>query len=276
MSNDKKKEEEKVSTKPSASDKLVKKTPEAATEEKTSEKKKKPSTVKKGTKKKPSKRYNSALGMVEKNRAYSAEEAISLAKKTATTKFDGSIEVHIRLGVDVKKSDQQVRSSVGLPHGTGKTKTIAVFVSEAKEKEAKAAGADIVGGQDLINEIKQTGKVGFEVAIATPDMMPKLAVIAKILGPKGLMPSPKNDTITTNIHDTIDEMKKGKVNFRSDDTGNIHANIGKTSFEDQKLRENFEAFLEAVKRAKPSSSKGTYIQKISINATMGPGILVQM
>ena len=225
---------------------------------------------------KRSKRYQDLVKKIDKSKTYSIEEAIKLAKETAKTKFDSSIEVHIRLGIDPKKSDQQVRSAVTLPYGTGKTKKIVAFVAPDKEKEAKDAGADIVGGQDLIEEIKKTGKADFDVAVATPDMMPKLAVIAKTLGPRGLMPSPKNETITTNLAKTIDELKKGKVSFKNDDTSNIHQAIGKTSFEDKQLIENYQTLIDALKKAKPSSAKGTFIQNISISSTMGPGIKVQL
>ena len=163
-----------------------------------------------------------------------------------------------------------------MPHGTGKTIRIAAFVGGGKEKEAKEAGADIVGEQNLIDEIKKTSKLDFDVAVATPDMMPKLAVIAKILGPRGLMPSPKNETITTNLKKTIDALKKGKVNFRSDSTGNVHLLIGKTSFTEQQLTENFTAFLEALKKTKPASAKGVFIQGISLASSMGPGLKVQL
>lgn len=223
---------------------------------------------------KRSKRYGSAAGHIDKNRHYVIEEAIELAKKTANTKFVGSVEVHIRLGIDSKKGEQQIRGAIALPHGTGKSVKIAAFVSEGREEEAKSAGADIAGSAELISRIKQTGKIDFEVAVAAPEMMPKLAVIAKILGPKGLMPSPKNETITTNLKKTIEELKKGKINFKNDDTGNVHATIGKTSFESKKLLENYQALFTAIKRAKPASSKGTYIQSITLHATMGPGIRV--
>jgi len=239
--------------------------------------------VKKTSKAKPrkqsqsrSKRYAGIAGIVDKNKQYPIEEAIDLAKKTSNTKFIGSIEVHVRLGIDVSKSDQMVRGAIVLPHGTGKSLKVAAIVSEAKEKEAKEAGADIIGGQELIDKIKQTSKIEFDVAIATPDMMPKLAMIAKILGPKGLMPSPKNETITTNLKKTIEELKKGKANFKNDDSSNIHNIIGKSSFEIKQLVENYNTLLDAIKKAKPASAKGVFIKNISINATMGPGIRVAL
>lgn len=223
-----------------------------------------------------SKRYQEISKIIDKNKTYSIQEAIALAKKTAKTKFDGSMEVHFRLGVDAKKSEQQVRGAITLPAGSGKTKKIVAFVPEGREQEAKEAGADVVGGQEMINEIKGSGKINFEVAVATPEMMPKLAVIAKILGPKGLMPSPKNETITKDLKKTITELKKGKINFKTDDTGNVHQIFGKVSFDEAKLLENFNALYAAIKRSKPPTSKGIFIQNISINATMGPGIKVSI
>jgi len=202
---------------------------------------------------------------------YPIDEAIKTVRGEAKAKFDESIEVHVSLGIDPRKGDQQVRGTVILPHGTGKTNRIAAFVSEAGEKEAKEAGAEIVGGENLISEIKKTGKCDFEVAIAEPAMMPKLAVIAKILGPKGLMPSPKNETITTNIKKTIEDLRKGKVNFKNDDTANIHQLIGKVSWDSQQIKENLEAFLEALKKAKPKGSKGTFFKGLTLCSTMGRG-----
>ncbi len=220
------------------------------------------------------KRYNELAKLVDRTKTYSVEEAVALVKKTSTTKFDGSVEVHVRLGIDPKKSDQQVRSTVSLPHGTGKTKKIAVFTGGDKEKEATDAGADIVGGEELIGEIAKSGKIDFDVAIATPDMMPKLAKVAKILGPRGLMPSPKNDTVTTNLTKTIEELKKGKVAFKTDDTANVHQIVGKASFSEAQLIENLTAFMDALKRNKPSSSKGVFIKSVTLTSTMGPGIKV--
>ncbi|OGY52294.1 MAG: 50S ribosomal protein L1 [Candidatus Buchananbacteria bacterium RIFCSPLOWO2_01_FULL_56_15] len=223
-----------------------------------------------------SKRYQEAVKKVEKNKSYSVEEAIKLVKTTATTKFDSSVEVHLRLGIDPKKGEQQVRGTVSLPHGTGKTKRIAAFVAPDREKEAQAAGADVVGGQELIDQIKQTGKLEFDVAVTMPEMMPKLAAVAKVLGPRGLMPSPKNETITTNLKKTIEELKKGKVNFKNDGTGNIHQMIGKVSFTDSQLLENYQALLDTIRKAKPSSSKGVYLKNISLTTSMGPGIRVTL
>lgn len=212
----------------------------------------------------------------DKTKSYALTEALELVKKFASTKFDGSVEAHFRLGIDVKKGDQQIRAAVSLPHGTGKTVKVAAFVTGENEKLAKAAGADIVGGEELIEEIKKTEKTDFEVAIATPDMMRLLAPIAKILGTRGLMPSPKNDTVTTNPAEAIAEIKKGKISFKNDDTGNIHMGIGKVSFENAKLAENLLAIVELVKKIKPAKAKGVYIKNISICSTMGPGIKVSL
>ncbi len=227
-------------------------------------------------KSKHSKKFAETRSKIDQEKAYSIEQAIELMQSLTKAKFDESVEVHMRLGIDPKKSDQQIRSTVTLPHGTGKTKKVAAFVGADKEKEAKDAGADIVGGEDLIASIKQSGKCDFDIAIATPDMMRLMAPIAKILGPKGLMPSPKNDTITTDIKKTVSELKKGKVAFKNDETSNLHQAIGKISFDKEKLVDNFNAFLEAIKKIKPSASKGTYIKTLSICSTMGPSIKVEL
>ena len=221
------------------------------------------------------KRVKANNQLVDKNKVYGIEEAIELAKKTANTKFVGSLEVHIRTGIDPKQTDQSVRGTVSLPHGTGKSKKVAAFVTDSKEKEAKEAGAEIVGGEELIKKIKETEKVDFEIAVAEPAMMPKLAVIAKILGPKGVMPNPKTGTVGANIGAMIKEIAGGKVNFKNDDSGNIHQIVGKTNFDSKQLVENFRAFLEAVVHSKPTALKGQYIVSISINSTMGPGIKVK-
>ncbi|MDX9892909.1 MAG: 50S ribosomal protein L1 [Patescibacteria group bacterium] len=225
---------------------------------------------------KRSKRYLELAKKINSSKTYPLAEAIKLVKETGVAKFDGSVEVHAKLSIDPKKNDQQVRGAVSLPHGTGKTKKIAAFVSAEKEKEAKEAGADIVGGQELIDEIKKDGKINFDVALATPDMMPKLAVIAKILGPRGLMPSPKNETITTNLKKTVSELKKGRVTFKNDDTSNVHQAIGKVSFNDSQLADNYQAFIEALRKAKPSAAKGTYLKSVTIASSMGPGVKVEL
>ncbi|MEK7203391.1 MAG: 50S ribosomal protein L1 [Patescibacteria group bacterium] len=212
----------------------------------------------------------------DKNKTYLIAEAIDLIKKLSKTKFDSSVEVHFRLGIDNKKGEQQIRATVALPYGTGKTIKIAAFVTQEREEETKKAGADYVGGDELIAEIKKTEKTDFQVAIAEPSLMKKLAIIAKILGTRGLMPSPKNDTVTNNPVKTVEELKKGKVSFKNDDTSNIHVAIGKVSFDKQQLVENFQTLLQAIKKAKPTSSKGTYIKNISISSSMGPGIKIQL
>ena len=222
------------------------------------------------------KKYSEMVKAIDKNKSYSIEEAIELVKKTSATKFDSSIEVHARLGVDPKKGDQQIRSTVILPHVVGKSKKVVAFVSVDKEKDAKAAGADMVGGDELIKKIQQTKKIDFDVAVATPDMMKFLAPIAKILGPRGLMPSPKNETITTNIEKTIKELKKGKISFKNDDTSNVHQVVGKVSLGSKEILENFNAFMGALNKAKPASVKGIYIKNITICSTMGPGIKVSL
>ncbi len=219
-----------------------------------------------------SQRYDEANKLIDPNKYYSAGDAIDLLKKTATTKFDASVELHFKLGIDPKKGDQQVRGSIDLPHGTGKSKKVAVFCGPDKEKEAKDAGAEIVGGKEIIEQIKNTGKFDFEVAVATPEMMRYLAAVAKILGPKGVMPSPKNETVTEKIGPTVAQLKKGKITFKNDDTANVHLMIGKASFEKSKLVDNLNACMDAVKKAKPSSSKGVYIKTAVLNATMSPAI----
>ncbi|TAN33403.1 50S ribosomal protein L1 [Patescibacteria group bacterium] len=221
-----------------------------------------------------SKRMSALKAKVEKNKQYGVEEAVKLVKETANVKFDASVEAHAKLGIDTKKSEQQVRATVVLPHGTGKTKTIAAFVAPDKEKEAKEAGADFVYGEEEIKKIKDTGKIEFEVAVTTPDLMPKLAQIAKILGPKGLMPNPKTDTVGPNLKKMIEELKKGKVTFKNDDTGNVHQLIGKASFSETQLAENLTAFLDALKKAKPASAKGAFIKNFIICSAMGPAIKV--
>lgn len=228
-------------------------------------------TTKKTVKKSKKKAYD-----FDKAKAYPIAEAIEMAKKFSATKFDSSIEVHLRLGIDTKKGDQQIRSAVSLPHGIGKTVKVAAFVSADKMADAKAAGADIVGGEELIEEIKKTEKTDFEVAIATPEMMRFLAPIAKILGTRGLMPSPKNETVTTDPAKAIAEIKKGKISFKNDDTANIHMPIGKTSFETVKLAENFQAVVDIIKKLKPAKAKGAYIKNVVICSTMGPGIKVSL
>jgi len=205
--------------------------------------------------------------------AFSLDEALVLLKEAGNTKFNAGVELHIHIGIDVKQSDQQVRGTASLPHGTGKKQKIAAITS-APDK-AKAAGADIAGGEDLIKEI-QAGKMDFDVLVAEPVFMPKLAPVAKILGPRGLMPSPKNGTVSPDIAKAIDELSKGKISFKNDNTGNIHLLVGRASFESDKLKENIQTAYDAVKASKPAASKGTFIKNTTLATTMGPGIRVSM
>jgi len=223
----------------------------------------------------PGKRFLQLKKMIKKDHFYSLDEALNLVKKTAKAKFNESVEIHLKLGIDPKKSDQQVRGIALLPYNLGKTKKIAVFTENQKEA-AKKAGAEIVGGKELIEEISKTKKINFDLALATPEIMKDLAKIARILGPKGLMPNPKTETVTTDVKKTIQEFKKGKISFKNDDSGNVHGIIGKVSQEKEKLKENLLAFLEAVKKVKPKGAKGLYIKNITLASTMGPGIKVKI
>ena len=203
---------------------------------------------------------------------YSLEEAVKLCKETATAKFDETVELHIRTGIDPKRGDQQIRGTVVLPHGTGKTRRVAAFVDPANEKAAEEAGADVIGTEEVINKIITSGKFDFDVAVAVPAMMPKLAKAAKILGPRGLMPNPKTDTVGPNVAKMIEEQKGGKISFKNDDTSNLHISIGKTSFDEKQLLDNLQTTLEVIKRAKPASAKGIYIKSASLSCTMGPAV----
>lgn len=252
--------------------KETKTTKKAATKAEKPAKAEKKNKLKK-SEKKHAKKYREVESLVEPMKEYSVEEAIALAKKTSTTKFDSSVEIHIKLNIDVQNSEQQVRGSVVLPAGTGKTKKVLAIVGNDKEAEAKAAGADFVGGEDLIAKIEK-GWMDFEIVVATPDMMPKLGKIGKILGTKGLMPNPKVGTVTPNIKNVVEGIKKGMVEYRPDKTGIIHAIIGKVSFSEKDLQENFNTLYDAIVKAKPSGVKGTYIKGVSLATTMGPGIRV--
>lgn len=223
-----------------------------------------------------SKRFNELKKLIDPKKSYPLAEAVELIKKTASTKFDSTIELHFRLGIDPQKGDQQVRGTVTLPHGSGKTKKIAAFVTGEKTKEAAEAGADLVGAEDLIETIVKTGKIEFDIAVATPEMMPKLAKAAKVLGPKGLMPNPKTDTVGVNVKKMIEELKKGKVSFKNDDTANIHVAIVKASFAADKLAENIQAVIDALSRSKPASAKGVYFQNIALTSSMGPAVKIQI
>ena len=221
-----------------------------------------------------SKRFLEAKKLVDKTKKYSPQEAVELVKKIGTAKFAESVEIHVRLGIDPKKSDQTVRATMVFPNTIGKTKRVIAFVSADKEKDAKEAGADIVGGEELINEITTTQAINFDVAVASPDMMPKLSKLAKLLGPRGLMPNPKTDTVGPNVKKMIEDLKKGKVAFKNDVTGIIHQAIGKTSLETPLLLENLTAFMDAIRKAKPASAKGSYLKNVTLTTTMGPGIML--
>lgn len=221
-----------------------------------------------------SKRFVALKAKTDVKKLYKPEEALAMAKELATTKFDSTIEVHVNLGIDVKKGDQQVRATIIFPHSIGKTKKVAAFVSGDKEKEARDAGAEIVGGEELIAELLSSGKIDFDVAVATPDMMAKMSKVAKLLGPAGLMPNPKTDTVSPNVKKMIEDIKKGKVAFKNDQTANLHQAIGKASLDAAKLLENLTTFVDAVKKVKPASSKGVYIKSLTVTSTMGPGVKV--
>jgi large subunit ribosomal protein L1 len=225
---------------------------------------------------KKSKRHIENLKKVEKNKLYSVEEAIKLAKETSNSKFDSTLEVAMNLNLDVKKADQQLRGAVVLPNGTGKSKKILVLAKADKAKEAVSAGAEYVGDIDMIDKIAKENWFDFDVIIATPDMMPALGKIGKILGPKGLMPNPKTGTVTTDVKKAVEETKKGKVEYRTDTFGNVHAIFGKASFDDAKLAENLKSFVEVILKAKPQTVKGNYVKNISISSTMGPGIKIDV
>ena len=221
------------------------------------------------------KRYKALLEKFDKYTEYPVKEAIKLVKELATAKFDETVELHMKMGIDPKKPDQNIRSSVVLPHGTGKNVRVLVFAEGPKAEEARQAGADYVGSDDLIEKIKN-GWLDFDVAIATPDQMRKVSKVARILGPRGLMPNPKAGTVTNDLASAIKEFKAGKIEFRNDKTGNLHIPIGKASFDEEKLLENLKAALSAVLAAKPSSAKGVYIKKMVLAPTMGPGVRVDV
>ncbi len=221
---------------------------------------------------KKSKRYITNIEKIEKNKLYGIEEAIKLVKETSNAKFDSTIEVAMNLNLDVKKADQQLRGAVVLPNGTGKNKKILVLAKGDQAKLAKESGADFVGDIDMITKIEKENWFDFDVIIATPEMMPSLGKIGKLLGPKGLMPNPKTGTVTTDVAKAVEETKKGKVNYRTDSFGNIHVGIGKASFTEEALRENLKAFVSVILKAKPSTVKGAYVKNITLTSTMGPGI----
>jgi large subunit ribosomal protein L1 len=217
------------------------------------------------------KKYLNALKLVDRKKRYSIDEAIDLVKQTSYTKFDGSVELSVRLGIDPKKSDQMVRGAVVLPHGIGKERKVLVFAKGEKEAEAKAAGADYVGGEELIKKI-QEGWMEFDTVIATPDMMPAVGKIGKILGPHGLMPNPKTGTVTFDVAKAVKEAKAGKVEFKTDKGGNVHVVVGKVSFNKEALKDNIKAVIDTLIKLKPASSRGSYLKSVTLSATMGPGI----
>ena len=220
------------------------------------------------------KKYTEAAKLVDRATQYDVAEAISLVKKTAVAKFDETVEAHIRLGVDGRHADQQVRGAVVLPHGTGKTVRVLVFAKGDKVAEAEAAGADFVGGEELIPRIQNEGWFDFDVVVATPDMMGVVGRLGRVLGPKGLMPNPKAGTVTMDVTKAVNDIKAGKIEYRLDKANIIHCPVGKASFTEEQLTENFNTLMDAIVKAKPASAKGTYMKRVTVTSTMGPGIKV--
>lgn len=221
---------------------------------------------------KTGKRYSEAAKLIEKTKTYDLEEAVALVKKTASAKFDETIEAHFRLGVDGRHADQQVRGAVVLPHGTGKTVKVLVFAKGNKVDEALAAGADYAGGDELVPKIQNEGWLDFDVVVATPDMMGVVGRLGRVLGPKGLMPNPKAGTVTMDVTKAINDIKAGKIEYRLDKSNIIHVPIGKASFTEEQLRDNFQTLIDAVVKAKPAAAKGQYIKSLVVASTMGPGV----
>jgi large subunit ribosomal protein L1 len=219
------------------------------------------------------KKFQDAAKLVDRTKQYPVEEAIELVKKTSTAKFDATVEAAFRLGVDPKKADQQIRGALVLPNGTGKTQRVLVFAKGEKVKEAEAAGADYVGDSEYITKIQQ-GWFEFDVIVATPDMMGEVGKLGRVLGPKGLMPNPKTGTVTFDLEKALQEIKAGKVEYRVDKAGNVHVPVGKVSFDNEKLVENFTAIFDTMMKVKPSSAKGIYMKNVSVTSTMGPGVKV--
>ena len=222
------------------------------------------------------KKYNEAAKLVDRATLYDPADAVALVKKTAGAKFDETVEIHIRTGCDGRHAEEQIRGAVVLPNGTGKTVKVLVFAKGDKVNEAEAAGADYVGGEELIPKIQNDGWLDFDVVVATPDMMGVVGRLGKVLGPKGLMPNPKAGTVTMDVAKAIADIKAGKIEYRLDKQNIIHCPIGKVSFEEGKLNENFEALMEAIKKAKPSSLKGQYLRSVTLSSTMGPGVKVNV
>ena len=224
--------------------------------------------------KKRGKKYVDALSKIEKGKAYTKEEAVKLVKDTSVSNFTSSVEVAVRLNLDTKKADQQLRGAIVLPNGTGKTKKVLVVARGENAKKAEAAGADYVGDTDMLEKIEKENWFDFDVMIATPDMMPLLGRLGRVLGPKGLMPNPKTGTVTTEVEKAVKDVKAGRVEYRTDSYGNIHGIIGNTTFDEKALVENLDAFMAVLLKAKPSTVKGDYVKNISLSTTMGPGIKV--
>ena len=224
--------------------------------------------------KKRGKKYIEACSKVEKGKAYTKEEAIKLVKETSISKFTGSIELAVRLNLDTKKADQQLRGAIVLPNGTGKDKKVLVIAKGDNALKAKAAGADYVGDMDMLEKIEKENWFDFDVMVATPDMMPLLGKLGRVLGPKGLMPNPKTGTVTTDVEKAVSDVKSGRVEYRTDSFGNIHGIIGNTSFDEKAILENLDAFMSVLLKAKPATVKGDYVKNVAIAATMGPGIKI--
>ena len=220
------------------------------------------------------KKYLEASKLVEKNKLYTKEEAVKLVKQTSVTNFDSSVELALKLNLDTKKADQQLRGALVLPNGTGKNKKVLVIAKGEKAIQAKEAGAEYVGDTDMLEKIEKENWFDFDTIIATPDMMPALGKLGKVLGPKGLMPNPKTGTVTMDVKKAVEEVKKGRAEYRTDSYGNVHVLVGKVSFDDAKLVENINAFVSLIVKTKPSVVKGKYIQNISISSTMGPGVKI--
>lgn len=226
--------------------------------------------------KKKSKKYTEALSKIEKGKLYSLEEAVKLVKETSVSTFDGTVEIAVRLNLDTKKNDQQLRGAIVLPHGTGKTKKVLVLAKGDAAKAATDAGADYVGDVDMITKIEKENWFDFDVIIATPEMMPMLGKLGKVLGPKGLMPNPKTGTVTMDTKKAVEDVKKGRVEYRTDSYANVHALVGKVSFDDEKLVDNVKAFMDVIVKSKPQAAKGVYLKGVSLASTMGPGIKVDL
>lgn len=226
--------------------------------------------------KKRSKKYREALEKLEKGKLYPLEEAVKLVKETSTSKFDGTVEIAVRLNLDTKKNDQQLRGAIVLPYGTGKSKKVLVLAKGDAAKAAKEAGADYVGDVDMISKIEKENFFDFDVIIATPEMMPLLGKLGKVLGPKGLMPNPKTGTVTMDTKKAVEDVKKGRVEYRTDSYANVHALVGKVSFDDEKLVDNIKAFMDVIIKSKPQAAKGIYLKGVALASTMGPSVKVDL